>query len=88
MLTLVFNTCSLATGNAVIIERRTQITKGDPWRIAQVTGFDNHIGAHSMRYPSKRTGAKRNAKSVPVESLRFNGEEAMLDLAAGDYVIL
>ena len=85
MLILVFDNCSLATGNAVIVEQPTQIAKGDPWRIAY---FDDYTGAHSVRYPSKLNGVKRNAKSVPDESLKFDGEEAMLLLAARDYVIL
>lgn len=59
-----------------------------PWRIAQVTGFDETSGAHSVIYPLKVPSHRRGLGPVPFESLKFDGEKAKLVLAARDYVIV
>lgn len=90
------HTFSLASQQAVIIERSRSISKKHHWKLAKVVGFDNVTGAHSLSYASDWTpGSERtlfNLVSEPQGSLSvsfsYSKEPTKFVLAAREYYIL
>ena len=86
----------MASDKAVIVER--SLLEPEPervWRIAQVTYFDETTGAHHLRYATKwKRGYIRPTLVVKcgdvddLNSLRYDGPETSVVLAAREYFIL
>jgi hypothetical protein len=84
----------LALDKAIIVERPVCEANTD-WKIAQIVGYDERIGAHCVRYASKPKqgplGCSLRLHQANLSDLlefEYDGDEIKLVLAAREYFIL